>query len=344
MKKLLFSLCLLAFVAITSTSFGQSHTNPKIETVNATKTYSVDEHASSVYAWSVYDWTPSDDFTAETWTASPAAPADYTKTDATYSTEIKWLVPGSYVVEVEESNGASGCSTVRRFGVTVIDLDLLVVTKYGSTTITGTGGDNELCNTDAGNIYGELDADNLNDGAATVDPALGTMTFTYEITLFADKAGVAGEELGTLLPAALWKFDLANSVTLPTSQNSSSADVASITWAIDAGSISDGVAAANTNFATQGTGTINVPAAVKTVTITATIQNVADVLGENYVIDLSIAPSSVLVENSATPNGDYAEGQEDADYNGTTDTDSHTNNAVQITVKPIPNTSKITVD
>ncbi|WP_372774054.1 hypothetical protein [Mangrovibacterium sp.] len=344
MKKVLLSLCLLAIVAITSTAFGQSHTDPKIETVNAVKTYTVDSHANSVYAWSIYSWTPSDDFTADAWTKSAADASAYTKTDATNSTEIKWLTPGSYVVEVVESNGASGCTTIRRFGVTIIDLDLLVVTKYGATTITGTGNDNEMCNTDEGNIYGELDADNLNDGSSTVDPALGTMTFTYEITLFADKAGVSGEELAAILPTALWKFDLANTVVLPTSQNSSATNVASITWAIEAGSVTDGVTAANTSFTTEGTGTINVPADVKTVTITATIQNVADVLDQNYVINMSVDPSTVLVENSAIHNGDYAEGQEDADYNGIADAASHTNSAVQITVKPIPNTSKITVD
>lgn len=337
---------MLAFVAISSNLFGQSHTTPKIETVNATKTYSVDEHPNSIYTWSVYDWTgaDTDDFTDESWTATAAAGTDYTKTDNNYSTEIKWLIPGSYVVEVVESNGTNGCSTVRRFGVTIIDLDLLVVTKYEGTTITGTGGDNVMCNTDAGNIYGDLDADNLNDGATTVTPALGTMTFTYEITLFADKAGEAGKELGTVFSDALWKFELANTVVLPTSQNSSSANVASITWAIEAGSVADGVTAANTSFTTEGTGIINVPAAVNTVTITATIQNVADVLDQNYVIDMSVDPSTVMVENSATHNSDYAEGLEDADYDGTTDADSHTNSAVQITVKPIPNTPKISVD
>ncbi|WP_163710081.1 hypothetical protein [Mangrovibacterium lignilyticum] len=327
MKKLLFSLCMLAFVAVTSTAFGQgdgTFGDPKIEIVNAKRVYSVTANASNSFTWAVYSWTSGVDFTSDTWTATAAPGSAYAMTPTANSTEIEWLVPGSYVVEVTEANGGSGgCTTVRRFGVTIIDLDLLVVTKDNLGTVL-TADASAICNTDEGNIYGVDDADDLN-SATGVTPALTTMTMTYEITLYTEKAGTDGSEIGTVLNSAGWKFTIVDNSTIPSSPGN-------VIWTVSTGD----------TYTTLGSNVITVGAGVSKVTITAEIQNIAANDGTNYVLDFSIDPATVMIENGGTSSSDYAEGQEPDTYDGTSG--SHTNDAYQITVKPIPNTSKISAN
>ncbi|MFV0375706.1 MAG: hypothetical protein ACK5JD_00225, partial [Mangrovibacterium sp.] len=219
--------------------------------------------------------------------------------------------------------------TIRRYGVKVLDLDLLVVTKdHLGTAITAAG---TYCNTDEGNIYGNDDADNLN-ATTGVTPALGTMEMTYEVSLYTVKGSSTSTDLiGSALSTAAWKFELDNTSTIP-------ATPGDVTWSVTGGT------AASSTFTDDGDGVINVAAGTSTVTIKAVIQNIAASVTNTYALNFAITPESVLIENGGTSTTDYAEGQEPAAYNGTTDTDSWTNSAVQITVKPIPNTSKITAN
>lgn len=323
MKKLLLSFCLLALVGITMNAFGQGVN--KVETINSTRNYSVTANASNTFAWAVLDWNGTDDYTTDTWTATATAATNYTKTDTDNTTEIKWLTGGNYVVQVTETQ--NGCTTIRRYGVKVLDLDLLVVTKnHLGTAITAAG---TYCNTDEGNIYGNDDADNLN-ATTGVTPALGTMEMTYEVSLYTVKGSSTSTDLiASALSTAAWKFELDNTSTIP-------ATPGDVTWSVTGGT------AASSTFADDGDGVINVAAGTSTVTIKAVIQNIAAVAANTYALNFAIDPASVLIENGGTSTTDYAEGQEPSTYTGADS--SHVNRAVQITVKPIPNTSKITAN
>ncbi|WP_321286559.1 hypothetical protein [uncultured Sunxiuqinia sp.] len=340
MKKLFTLLSLFVLIGMSANVFAQG--SQQTVTINSTRNYWVnstdgttqdDDHVDNSYTWAVYLWGGSDDYTAGGWDATATAATAGTNynfvgsssgTDV-FATQINWLASGSYVVEVVESNGTTGCTTVRRFGITVIDLDLLVVTRdHLDATLTADG---TYCNTDEGNIYGDDDADDLNSSTG-VDPALGTMTFTYEITLYTVKGStVEADQIGDALSSAGWKFTAVDASTIPTSGD--------VTWTVSGGS---------GTYSTGGSNVITVAPGTSTVTITAEIQNIAAAAEEDYELDFSIAPSSVLIENGGSSSTDYAEGEEPADYDGVTDTDSHLNSSYTITVNPIPNTTKVKFD
>ncbi len=334
MKKLFTLLSLFVLIGMSANVFAQG--SQQTVTINSTRNYWVnstdgttqdDDHEGNSYTWSVYEWNGALDYTASDWTATAATvDSDYSfevtnsGVDA-FATQIKWLATGTYVVEVVETNAGDGCTTVRRFGVTIIDLDLLVVTKdHLEATLAASA---TYCNTNTGSIYGDSDATDLND--ATVTPVMSTMTMTYEITLYTAKGGGAGTEIGNVLEDASWKFSVQDASTIPSSPGN-------VTW-----TVTDGTG----TYTTGSLNEITVAAGTSTVTITAEIQNIADVPTADYVLSLSIDPSTVLVENGGTA-VDYAEGQEPAAYTGADS--SHTNSAYSITVNPIPNTSKITVN
>ncbi len=330
MKKFFTLLSLLVVMGMSANVMAQG--SQQTVTVNSTRNYWVNstngttqntDHEGNGYAWTVYTWDVSDDYSASGWTATAATSGtDYTfegtssGTDV-FATQIKWLATGNYVVEVVETNAGDGCTTVRRFGVTIIDLDLLVVTKDHNDVILTAAG--EFCNTNAGSIFGDEDADDLN-SATGVTPAMGTMIMTYEITLHTEKGGDA--PIGNSLPDAGWKFSVQDDSTIPTG-------LGNVTW-----TVTDGTG----TYTTGDLNEIIVAAGTSTVTITAEIKNIADAATEVYELGFSIDPATVLVENGGTA-GDYAEGEEPAGYDGTDG--SHINSAYTITVNPIPNTSKI---
>lgn len=335
MKKLFTLLSLFVFIGMSASVFAQE--SQQTVTINSIHNYWVNstdgttqntDHVGNDYTWAVYDWNGADDYSLPAWSATAAsATADYNFNGSssgvnTFASQIKWLASGNFVVEVVEENGTDGCTTIRRFGVTVVDLDLLVVTRNNdNTAITAAAA---YCNTDAGNIYGDGDADDLN-SATGVTPALGTMTFTYEVTLYTVKGSTsAAAEIGTALSSAAWKFTAVDESTIPTAGD--------VTWTVTGGT---------GTYVTGGDNEIMVPAGTSTVTITAVVDNIAAATSEQYILDFSIAPSTVLVENGGSSTTDYSEGEEPAGYNGVTDTDSHINSAYEITVNPIPNTTAI---
>ncbi len=331
MKKFFTLLSLLILLGMSTNVMAQG--SQQTVTVNSIRNYWVNssdgtthnpDHVGNGYEWSVYQWDGSVDYSASDWDATATAAAsgtDYTfaatssGTDV-FNTQIEWLATGNYVVQVVETNAGDGCTTVRRFGVTNIDLDLLVVTKDDDDNILTADG--EFCNTNAGSVYGDEDADDLNSDTG-VTPVMGTMMMTYEITLHTEKGGDA--PIGTSLPDAGWKFSVQDASTIP-------AD-GSVTWIV-----ADGTG----TYTTGNLNEIVVAAGTSTVTITAEIKNIADAATEIYELGFSIDPATVLVEDGGTA-GDYAEGEEPAGYDGADG--SHINSAYTITVNPIPNTSKI---
>ncbi|WP_320168327.1 hypothetical protein [Mangrovibacterium marinum] len=118
MKKLLFSLCLLAFVAVTSTAFGQDAT----QYTGEMHTFSVTDNSSSsfTYSWAVY---------SDVSLSSPATAANFVLSDDDKATAtIEWKIAGDYYVKVVESTSNS-CSTTRYIYVKVEDASYdLVVT------------------------------------------------------------------------------------------------------------------------------------------------------------------------------------------------------------------------
>lgn len=337
MKKLFSLLSLLVLIGISVNVMGQG--SQQTATINSTRNYWVNSsdagvtqiatHVGNGYAWKVYIWDGSVDYTTDTWAATATdatAATDFNFVTASsgtniYKSQIKWLKTGTYVVEiVETSTGTTSCTTVRRFGVTIIDLDLLVVTKNNDGDVITSAA--TYCNTNEGDIYGDADNDDLNN--ASVTPVMGTMVMTYEISLFTDKGG--STNLATALPLAGWKFTAIDASTIPASPGN-------VTWA---------VTGATGTYTTGGTNTLTVAPGTSVVTITATIKNIAAATTEDYELKFSVAPSSVLVENGGSSTTDYAEGQEPADYiGGVAEPTSHKNDAVQINVNPIPNTTKI---
>lgn len=327
MKKLVFLFAAVLLTAFSAKTFAQGSQQTAV--INATRNYWVNstdyataptgDAATNTYAWAVYTWDGIADYTLDTWTANAATVGtDYNgATDTDYNTQIEWLATGTYVVEVVEQS-TDGCTTVRRFGVTVIDLDLLVVTKDNDgTTLTAAG---TYCNTNSGDIWGDSHDDNLN------NEALATMTMTYEITLYTAKGGDAATEIGTVLPSAGWKFSAQDASTIP--------GAGTVTWT---------VTDATGTYTTGSLNEITVAPGTSTVTITAEIQNIAADAANKYVLGFSVDPATVLVDNGGTA-GDYAEGVEPTAYDGITDTDSHVNAAYTITVNPAPNTTKIKFD
>ena len=336
MKKLFSLVCLVVLLGISANVMGQG--SQQTATINSTRNYWVNStagatqdvsgHTGNTYKWKVYTGTGTD-YTLPAWTAvaAPDASFDFVGADTDYKSAIKWLAAGSYVVEVVETGATPAtCTTIRRFGVTVIELDLLVVTKdnTGSPISTAT----TLCNTNSEGIYGDLDDDNLN--LASVTPIMGTMSATYEITLYTAKNGGTGDLIGTTLNQADWKFTVVDQSILPATNSSS------ITWTVTNGTVEGGG-----SYLTGGTNTITVARGTSTVTIKAVLKNVASISTDDYELKFSINPASVMVENGGTSSTDYLEGQEPAAYNGITDTGTHKNAAVQINVNPIPNTTKI---
>jgi len=335
-KQIYFLVSLFALIGFSMNVKGQGYA--KIATINSTQNYWVNSstgatmdatgHSGNTYQWAVYEGTgaPGADYTAPGWTATTATGKYSIESGATtFKSSIKWLATGYYVVEVVETGGT--CNTVRRFGVHIIDLDLLVVTKdnSGSTITTA----KTECNTNSGGIYGNDDADNIN--LTSVTPVMGTMSATYEVTLFTAKGGATGTEIGSALPTAGWKFTVVDASTIPSSSTTS----ATVTWTVTGGS---------GTYTTGGSNVITVAPGTSVVTIKAVIQNIASASTDDYVLKFSINPTTVLVENGGASSTDYAEGQEPTTYNGTTDTASHKNDAVQITVHPVPNTSKISTN
>jgi hypothetical protein len=325
MKKFALLLAAVLLTAISANVFAQG--SQQTVTINSTRNYWVNsadyataptgDAATNGYVWSVYEWDGTADYTLDTWTATAAGAGDYSgAADTDYNTQITWLATGSYVVEVVETSD-DNCTTVRRFGVTVIDLDLLVVTKnHTGTTLSAAG---TFCNTNSGDIWGDSNDDNLN------NESLATMTMTYEISLYTVKGSTDSDDLiGAALSAAAWKFTAVDASTIPTS--------GSVTW---------NVTGSSSTYDTGENNEILVPAGTSTVTITAEIQNIAADDAEQYILDFSVSPATVLVDNGGTA-GDYAEGEEPAAYTGVDG--SHTNSAYTITVNPIPNTTKIKFD
>jgi hypothetical protein len=327
MKKFALLLTAVLLTAIGADVFAQG--SQQTVTINSTRNYWVNsadyataptgDAATNSYVWSVYEWDGTTDYTLDTWTAT-AATGDFSgAADTDYNTQITWLATGSYVVEVIETSD-DNCTTVRRFGVTVIDLDLLVVTKDHTGAVLDAAG--VYCNTNSGDIWGDSNDDNLN------SESLATMTMTYEISLYTVKGSTTASDLiGTALPLAAWKFSAQDASTIPSSPGS-------VTW-----TVTDGAG----TYTTGSLNEITVAAGTSTVTITAEIQNIAADDAEQYILDFSVSPATVLVDNGGT-SGVYAEGQEPATYDGVQDTDSHLNEAQIITVKPIPNTTKIKFD
>jgi len=330
MKKFIFFSCAVFFTAFSAKIFAQGVQQTVI--INATHNYWVNstdyatapagDAATNTYAWAVYDWNGTDNYAASSWTASATATTNYTgAADTDYNTQIKWLATGYYVVEVKETN-TEGCTTIRRFGIQIIDLDLLVVTRdHNNTILTDT---TDYCNTNEGDTWGDSNDDDLN------NESLNTMTMTYEISLYTVKGSTnANDLIGTINSGngAPWKFSAQDKSTIPTSAGGS------VTW-----TVTDG----NGTYTTGNLNEITVAAGTSTVTITAEIENIAADVANQYILDFSIDPTTVLIENGGSSATDYAEGQESASYiAGTAEPTSHKNHAEPITVNPIPNTSKI---
>ena len=331
MKKLVFLLVAVFLTVFGAKTFAQGVQQSVI--INATHNYYVNssayataptgDAATNTYAWAVYAWNGTEDYTSDNWDAVGADASSFSgATDVDYNTQITWLAGGNYVIEVVETNGKE-CKTKRRFGIEVMDLDLLVVTAdHSSTTITDS---TVYCNTNEGDIWGDSDADDLN------DESLETMTMTYTISLYTIKGNTDDANLiGDINEGkgAAWKFTLNDNSTIPTVATTP------VTWTV--------FDANETVYTTGAANTFTVAAGTSVVTITATIQNIAADVANKYNLDFSIDPATVLVENGGSDPNDYAEGQEPTDYvDGTAEPDSHRNDAAPITVNPIPNTSRI---
>lgn len=348
MKKLIFFLAAVLLTAFSARTFAQDQTT----FVNGKHNYSVNTavpHTGSDYTWAVYT------YSGTTWAASDLQTiVSYGSPEATLDTDykfitdgtlkdnqdtIQWLKAGQYIVAITEKFSPSGCTTTRFFGVDVLDLDLLVLTEYDG-FITS---DTTLCNTSSDTIIGS-DSDETVDKKDVNNYTLATMTFTYKISLHTLMGSKYDENLissKTSVENAKWQFVIdTTDCELPiASTTTDNTYTPSITLNYTS---SDGTFTPATGLVTD------IPAKTGEVVITATIQNIATEETADYVLNLKIDPSSVKIENSTTPNGDYAEGQELNSYDGSNNgfvedtNNADTNETKQITVHSIPNTSKIT--
>lgn len=338
MKNLFSLLCLVVLLGVSVNVMGQGVQQTSSTDVfrnywvNSSTGASQDVagHTGSTYLWTIYDWDGTADYAENdgAWDAAKVAATsgtdysfDVTNSATVFNPKIKWLEGGNYVVQVAETN--NGCSTIRRFGVRVLDIDLLVVTNdHLGNPLSAVA---TLCNTDAGKIWGDGGNDNINliTGVTTTNPKLGTMTYTWEISLFAKETGIAADLITTVVPAARWKFTLNNNSVLPGAPSQ-----AAITWSVSGGT--------GTITTTGDANVITADASSSTVTVTAVIQNVASDPADQYELDFSIDPTTVQVDLGGTL--DYAEGQEKATYNVSP---SHSNTPYKITVKPLPNTTAV---
>ena len=315
MKKLVFLLVAVFLTVFGAKTFAQDQT----AFVNASYTYSVNDNTTnSEYSWKVYtyegDW--SDITTTSAIIDVTGTSSIYTATASTSNVQkIEWLSAGSYIVEVTETN-ATTCSTIRRFGISILDLDLLVQTFDTDGTTEFTADQEATCNTSADTI---LASDTINDFDDVNAYGLGTMTYTYKVTLYTKQGGAAGTEIGTVLSDAAWKFTIADASSIPTTPKE-----AGVVWTVDGTEVTD------------INSPIEVAAGTSEVTITATIQNIAADVNTQYKLDFDIDPESVVID---TDGDGYDDGVEDGDYDGTET--SHVNNAFSVTVNSIPNTSRI---
>ncbi|WP_319500449.1 hypothetical protein [uncultured Draconibacterium sp.] len=345
MKKLFIFFFAVVLTAISANTFAQGTQQTVL--INASRNYWVNStdgttqdvsgHTNSTYVWSIYEWDGLDatDYTSSGWTATPSATteADFVFGNTSFNTQIEWLAAGSYVVEVVETSDGDGCTTKRRFGVKVLELDLLTTTTYVTQQVAPL----TTCNTNSGDIWGDSNDDNLN------AEALATMTITYEITLSTKAGSAASADLvGTVFPNAKWKFTAADASTIPAA-TTTPAMTPDITW-----TVSNGATYTSTGDGTTTDNEILVGAGTSTVTITAVVQNIAADATQDYVLDFTIDPASVLVDNGGIVD-DYAEGQEPTANDGTNNNDgsgsgAFQNDAYQITINPAPNTTKIKFD
>ncbi|RKD91853.1 hypothetical protein [Mangrovibacterium diazotrophicum] len=115
MKKLLLSLCMLAFVAITSNVFGQSTDSGITPFVGSTHTYSVTANASATFAWTI-----TTDVAGSSAVASTIA--EVTAGAGTEEVSITWHNPAAgttYYVHVTET--LSGCSNHKAIAVSPVN-------------------------------------------------------------------------------------------------------------------------------------------------------------------------------------------------------------------------------
>lgn len=165
---------MLAFVAISSSAFGQSEgTKPY---PGATHNYSVTENASATYSWAVYK---KGDLTTD------LNGSDATITSSTaYSTDITWastLTAGDEYIVVVTETLSSGCSNSKALPV--------IITTSTFDLVATTGGD--ACYKDAVQI-GWTGGQTATDVTYTH----GVATVTYTVTA----TGVAGTETWSFAP------------------------------------------------------------------------------------------------------------------------------------------------
>lgn len=328
-KQIYFLVSLFALIGFSSNVMGQTSPD-QITGVNAPKTYKVNyggttpahlpDHVGNTYTWNVYTWDGSSDFGDQAWGATTAASSAFTFGSGTagtgevnaYSKQITWKTSGSYVVEVVESGDGTGCKTKRRFGVRVIELDLLVTTLREDGTDEIQNNVTE-CNTAEGKVWTNSDNTDLN--GTGVDPALGTTVYKYKIQLFTKDGGSASDNIASTFPDATWQFNPTVTNTTPTG--------GLVSW----------------NYSTGATGAVNsaisVAKATSEVILTLTLKNVAGDEALKYINSLTVANTSVKID--LLGGSTFADGTEAA-------TTAHSNVGKQITVNPIPNTSKISVE
>jgi hypothetical protein len=330
MKKLFSLLCLVVLLGVSANVMGQGTINQQTG-VNSPRTYSVTNTTGNSYSWEVFSWNGATDYSAQAWptgTALTAGEDEFSSPSlAAASIVITWKIGGFYVLQVTEAAaGTTACQTIRRIGVQVFDLDLLVQTFDLNGTTEFTENQAARCNTDEGKIWTNDDDNNIN---LATDPQLGTMTYTYVISLYTVKGSTAEAALiGNALPTAKWRFTPVSTSTTPASPGI-------LTWAIT----STGATLKTGETLMAADGEIDVDAEVSQVTITATIKNIAAAVAAQYKLNFAIASGSVNIENGGASATDYAEGTENSLY--TTGTGINTNSAYEIIVDPIPNTSII---
>lgn len=346
MKKLFSLVCLVVLLGVSVNVMGQG--TQQISGANVFRNYWVNSadgttapgasHLGSTYQWNVYDWDGTVDYSVKggTWDLAKTATTntkftfDAVNVATVFNPKIKWNNAGKYVLEAVETS-STNCVTIRRFGVVILDIDLLVVTEnHLNVTLADVA---TYCNTDENSVFGDADDDNLN-STTGVTPALGTMVYTYSITLFTEKNTTDDtKEIGDVtLPAAQgggapqWRFTLDNNSILPS--NPTEAD---ITWAVV-----DGTPASITT--NSGTTVITAGAGISTVTVTATVQNIAAAAIDQYELDFAIDPATVQLDLSGSVTPDFSDGQEDATYNAA---GANRNAPYKVTINSIPNISKI---
>ncbi|TKG96292.1 hypothetical protein EYV94_03275 [Puteibacter caeruleilacunae] len=347
MKSNLFKSILVLAVFMFGTAMVNAQSIDQNTTINAKHSYWVNssdgaqgthdasEHADNTYDWQVYQWDGSADYSSDSWTATVATGSfsfdftPYTNSNGTanaFRTDVTWLAAGDYVLEVKETD-QEGCITIRRFGIRILDLDLLLVMKDGDGAELTTDASN--CNTDNEIILGSSTTDD-NDVNSY---GLQTMTFTYEVSLSTVKGSTdSADAFATKFATGKWKFDF----NLTGSAYPTAPTEASATWSI----VNDGDVTGSITD-NDGSNEIEVNAGVETVTIQVILQNIAADEAQLYTLAAAIAPSTVNVELGGASATDYAEGTEPSTYDGVADAASNKNGTPTISVKPIPNTSKI---